>query len=50
MNDILISDVVIIPLVARASPVSGKAKNIQGNIANPWDSELWNIADWVKTN
>jgi peptide/nickel transport system substrate-binding protein len=49
MNDMLISDVVIIPLVARASPVSGKAKNIQGNIPNPWDSELWNVADWVKT-
>jgi peptide/nickel transport system substrate-binding protein len=49
MNDILISDVVIIPLVARTSPTSGKAKNITGNIANSWDSELWNIADWVRT-
>jgi len=49
MNDMLISDVVIIPLVARASPVSGKAKTIQGNIPNPWDSELWNIADWTRT-
>lgn len=49
MNDILVSDVVIIPLVARKSPVSGKSKQLQGILPNPWDSELWNIADWTKT-
>ncbi len=47
-NDILVSDVVMIPLVSRATPASGKAKDLKGNIPNPWDSELWNIADWSK--
>jgi peptide/nickel transport system substrate-binding protein len=50
MNDILISDVVVIPLVARTQPTDGKAKNLQGIVPNSWDSVLWNIADWSKTN
>jgi peptide/nickel transport system substrate-binding protein len=49
MNDLLVSQVVVIPLVARASPISGKSKQLTGNQPNPWDSELWNVADWVKT-
>ncbi len=49
LNDILISDVVIIPLVARKAPVSGRSKQLQGIVPNPWESELWNIADWTKT-
>jgi len=48
-NDILVNDVVVIPLVARTQPTDGIAKNIQGEIPNPWDSVLWNIADWVRT-
>ena len=48
MNDLLVQDVVIIPLVARKS-VSGKSKQLQGIRLSPWDSELWNIADWTKT-
>ena len=48
MNDLLISDVVIIPLVARKSPVSGVSKQLKGIIPNGWDSEMWNIADWKK--
>jgi peptide/nickel transport system substrate-binding protein len=48
MNDLLVSDVVVIPLVARKSPVSGIAKSLKGTIPNPWDSEMWNIADWSK--
>jgi len=48
-NDLLVSQVVVIPLIARASPISGKNKALQGNIPNPWDSELWNVADWTKT-
>jgi peptide/nickel transport system substrate-binding protein len=47
MNDILVSDVVIIPLVARKSPVSGVSKKLKGIKPNPWDSEMWNIADWT---
>ena len=48
MNDLLVSDVVIIPLVARSSPFSGVSKQLKGLVANPWDSEMWNIADWTK--
>jgi len=49
MNDILVKDVVIIPLVARPQVASGKAKNLQGINLTPWDSEVWNIADWTMT-
>ena len=48
MNDLLVTDVVVIPLVARKSPVSGVSKQLKGIKANPWDSEMWNIADWTK--
>jgi peptide/nickel transport system substrate-binding protein len=48
-NDLLVSQVVVIPLVARTSPTDGISKAIQGDIPNPWDSVLWNIADWTKT-
>lgn len=46
-NDILVNDVAIIPIVARNFPVAGKAKNLQGVQANPWDGDLWNAADWT---
>src|SRR5579859_6280262 len=49
MNDILVSQVVVIPLVARTQPTDGISKQIKGDIPNPWDSVLWNIADWTKT-
>jgi peptide/nickel transport system substrate-binding protein len=49
MNDILISDVVLIPLVARTQPTDGKSKALQGIRPNPWDSVLWNLAEWTKT-
>jgi peptide/nickel transport system substrate-binding protein len=49
LNDHLIREAVIVPLVARRTPVSAKAKRLQGIIPNPWDSELWNIADWTMT-
>jgi len=28
---------------------SGKSKTLQGTNLNPWDSEMWNIAEWYKT-
>jgi len=40
--------VVVIPLVARRSPVTGVSKQLKGIVANPWDSEMWNIANWTK--
>jgi peptide/nickel transport system substrate-binding protein len=47
MNDIVVEDVVNIPLVARPQVASGINKNLKGVIPNPWDSEMWNIADWT---
>src|SRR5205807_569002 len=41
-NDLLVSQVVVIPLVARTQPTDGISKSIQGEIPNPWDSVLWN--------
>jgi len=48
MNDLVVSDVVIIPLVARTMPTSGRAKDLKGIDPNPWDNEMWNVADWYK--
>lgn len=45
MNDLLINDVVTIPLVHRAS-ISGVSKTIEGVNLTPWDTQLWNIQDW----
>jgi peptide/nickel transport system substrate-binding protein len=47
MNDIVIQNVVHIPLVNRKT-VSGRAKNLQNINLSEWDSEYWNIANWVK--
>ncbi len=41
MNDLLVKDVVVIPLVA----TSGAAKALKGIVADTWDLETWNIAD-----
>jgi peptide/nickel transport system substrate-binding protein len=47
LNDALVNDVAIIPLVNRATP-SGKAKNVDGPTFNTFDSNLWNIASWKR--
>jgi peptide/nickel transport system substrate-binding protein len=47
-NDILIEEVVVIPLVNRFQVASAKSKTLQGTNLNPWDSEMWNIAEWYK--
>ena len=47
MNDIVVQDVVHIPLVGRKS-VYGRAKNLQNVNYTPWDNDYWNIANWVK--
>jgi len=46
-NDILVNDVVCIPLVARSTP-SAMIKGLKGPTGNQWDTELWNIAEWSK--
>lgn len=45
MNDMLVQDHVLLALVNRGR-VSAHAADLAGVVMNPWDSELWNIADW----
>lgn len=46
LNDIMIADGVVIPLVYRGS-VSAFKNDIQGvGTLNGWDSEYWNIEEW----
>lgn len=45
MNDMLIEDVVSIPLVHRAQ-VFGASNALVAMDPTPWDSILWNIKDW----
>ena len=46
LNDMVTKDSkIIIPLVHRGY-VSAHANSLGGVGMNPWDSELWNIADW----
>ena len=48
MNDMLMQSYSIIPLVHRGSP-SAHANTLGGVQINDWDSELWNVADWERT-
>jgi peptide/nickel transport system substrate-binding protein len=47
-NDLLIQDVAVIPLIQRSAVISGVAKSLKGVDPSPWDSEMYNIADWTK--
>jgi len=47
-NDLLVQDVAVIPLVQRAAVTSGVAKSLRGVDPSPWDSEMYNVADWRK--
>jgi peptide/nickel transport system substrate-binding protein len=49
LNDMLMQDYVMIPLVHRGSP-SAHANSLLGVRMNAWDSELWNIADWTRSS
>jgi peptide/nickel transport system substrate-binding protein len=48
MNDMLMQEYIIIPLVDRGR-VSAHANTLGGVVLNTWDSELWNSADWYRT-
>ena len=52
MNDMLIDDVVVIPLVQRASEKYGIAKTLNNeNIAGgPFEALYWNIANWNRVS
>ncbi len=45
MNDLLIEDVAVIPMVERALAF-GVAKSLEGVEPTPWDVDVWNIKDW----
>jgi peptide/nickel transport system substrate-binding protein len=45
MNDMLIDDVVMIPLINRGT-ISGISPTLAGVELTPWEAELWNIKDW----
>ncbi len=47
MNDMLMQDYAMIPLIHRGN-VSAHSNTLSGVRMNPWDSELWNIADWTR--
>jgi len=47
MNDMVVQNGVLIPLVWRGD-VSAHSNSIEGVRMNTWDSELWNVADWVR--
>lgn len=45
MNDMLIEDVALIPMVQRGIPF-GVSNTLEGVNITPWDTEVWNIKDW----
>jgi peptide/nickel transport system substrate-binding protein len=45
MNDLLIADAAVLPLVER-SLVLGISPSLAGVDPTPWDSDVWNIKDW----
>lgn len=48
LNDLIVQNYAMIPLIHRGS-VSAKANSLTGATGNAWDSELWNIADWGRS-
>jgi peptide/nickel transport system substrate-binding protein len=48
MNDILIEEVVMIPLV-HLGQVSGVSPTLEGLDPTPWDANVWNIKDWRRS-
>jgi peptide/nickel transport system substrate-binding protein len=47
MNDLLIEDVVVIPMVWRQE-VSAVSHALRGMALSPWDSILWDLAFWCR--
>ena len=48
LNDILVQEVALIPLVYRASAAAAVNNTLGGVQINGWDSEMWNIEDWYR--
>lgn len=49
MNDLVVNNVVEIPIVAQGTP-AGRARNLLNVHLSPWTSDFWNIADWMRTS
>ncbi|MEL6402975.1 MAG: peptide ABC transporter substrate-binding protein [Chloroflexota bacterium] len=49
LNDLIVQGGSLIPLVHRGD-VSAHANSLEGVRMNSWDSELWNIAEWTRTD
>jgi peptide/nickel transport system substrate-binding protein len=47
MNDILVNNFIVIPLVHRADVV-GISNSLQGFELSPWERNTWNIKDWKR--
>ena len=47
MNDMLVADAVVLPLVHRAE-TAGVSDRLNGINPTPWDLNTWNIAEWTK--
>jgi len=47
MNDLLVNDFVLLPLVHRADVVA-VGNTLQGVNLTPWDRNTWNIAEWQR--
>ena len=48
MNDIVVNDVVNIPLIHRTSTTAGASNKLQGIKPTAWVSEYWDVRDWYK--
>lgn len=44
----IVNDGLVIPLVNRGEP-SAISNTLKGAKLNPWDSQLWNVADWTRS-
>ncbi|MEL6913297.1 MAG: peptide ABC transporter substrate-binding protein [Pseudomonadota bacterium] len=49
LNDLAVTNGKMIPLVHRGR-LSAHANTLGGVVLNVWDSELWNVADWHRTD
>jgi peptide/nickel transport system substrate-binding protein len=49
MNDMLVQEYVIIPLIHRGLPAA-HANSLLGVRFNVWDMPLWNVADWTRSD
>lgn len=47
MNDLIVSDIALIPLINRFTP-NGVSNDLKGPTFNTFDSSIWNIQDWTK--